>query len=95
MSDAKRVVPDGYIKPKHGRGMLKPWVKGQSGRPDGVDEMLGLRVEVAQLRTRIVILERLANEVLRQRLPRAKPGADDETVAGLIDAWIAARGSSV
>jgi uncharacterized protein (DUF342 family) len=77
------------------------------------DEMLGLRVEVAerltdyrkelakvrsevaQLRTRIVILERLANEVLRQRLPRAKPGADDETVAGLIDAWIAARSSSV
>jgi hypothetical protein len=50
---------------------------------------------VAQLRTRIVILERLANEVLLQRLPRAKPGADDETVAGLFDAWIAARSSSV
>jgi hypothetical protein len=31
---------------------------------------------------------------VRQRLPRAKPGADDETVAGLIDAWIAARSSS-
>ena len=47
-------------------------------------ELAKVRSEVAQLRTRIVILERLANEVLRQRLPRATPGADDETVAGLI-----------
>jgi hypothetical protein len=34
------------------------------------EELAKVRSEVAQLRTRIVILERLANEVLRQRLPR-------------------------
>ena len=29
-------VPEGYRKPKHGRGMLKNWQPGHSGRPPGL-----------------------------------------------------------
>ena len=29
-------VPEGWRKPKHGQGMLKPWPKGHSGRPQGL-----------------------------------------------------------
>jgi hypothetical protein len=36
VSGSARVLPPGYRKPKHGKGMLKNWVKGQSGRPPGV-----------------------------------------------------------
>ena len=31
-----RAEGDGWVKPKHGRGMLKPWKKGETGRVSNV-----------------------------------------------------------
>jgi hypothetical protein len=41
-------VPEGWIKPKHGHGLLKPWAPGNSGRPGGVITRYSETLQIAR-----------------------------------------------
>ena len=62
----ERTEANGWRKPKHGAGMLKPWRKGETGRPPGV---LATRYTETQALARSHSLEAVQTLVERLRDP--------------------------